>query len=116
MCLVNQQNLFKHVFQQTRINLNYLFIRDELIASGNANPSKITVAEKVASDIEAVWKTASIPIIAHKSVFNKVQSCVSKAQLVTKASSGKRSKTDQQDDEFNKLFDVQFTIVIFPVL
>jgi hypothetical protein len=54
------------------VYLHYVFIRNELIASGNAKPSKIAVAEKVASDIEAVWKTASIPTVAHKSVSNKV--------------------------------------------
>jgi len=88
------------------VYLHYVFIRNELIASGNANPSKMAVAEKVASDIEAVWKTASVPTVAHKSVSNKVQSCVSKAQLVAKTSSSKRSKTDNQVKEFDKVFDI----------
>jgi hypothetical protein len=88
------------------VYLHYVFIRNELIASGNANPSKIAVAEKAVSDIEAVWKTASIPTVAHKSVSNKVQTCVLKAQLLTKTSSCKRSETDQQYEEFNKLLDI----------
>lgn len=89
------------------VYLHFLCLRDEFIENGNLNPSQVQVIDKVASDVENVWKSASLPTISHKAVREKIQSnIVAKVKSLSKVPKERRSSACVKVQEFDKVFDI----------
>jgi hypothetical protein len=89
------------------VYLHSLAVKDELKSNGTSQTAQSVVAAQVASDVEAVWVRASVPIISHKAVREKVIRCVlNKARQLSKFSSTRRCAEAIHAKDFDVLFDI----------
>src|SRR6185436_18370989 len=71
---------------------NFLLIRYNLKRTQNMkDPAVKEVSEKLASNVEAIWTQASLPIICHQGVVKKILAYYGKYQSLLKADKHRRT-------------------------
>lgn len=84
----------------------YLWIRNNLLELNNAkDPSIKYICAIIASDIEQIWKTASIPTISHQQVVARLVSYYSQYKSIKKLRSDAKKQHFFKDSQ-KKLFDI----------
>lgn len=106
--MLGQPRKFSKVQLPTKrdIYLHYMSIKNDFVIAGDRKPIKQTLADRVAYDVEDLWKFASIPSVCHKVVREKIERVVAKAQYFLKTPKNKRVENHSKAKDFNQLFDI----------
>jgi hypothetical protein len=77
----------------------YLWHRCKLSEQGDKNVSTKETVKLVADDVISIWKKASIPVIAYRSVLASLEKLIEKGKDLQKYPPEKRSSSSFQSDE-----------------